>query len=62
MFEVGLHRWPKSAREVNLVLEGYFTSQNDAEISRLSLPALEPPAKRARMLFVDESKESKVYI
>lgn len=59
-FELGLPRWPRSLKEVNLALEGHFVFKNDEEIGRLSLPALEPPAKRARMSFVDESKESQV--
>ena len=59
-FELGLPRRPRSLKEVNLALEGHFVFKNDEEIGRLSLPALEPPAKRARMSFVDESKESQV--
>ena len=35
-------------------------AKNDEEIRRLSLPALEPAVKRARMSFVDESEESQV--
>ena len=58
--ELGLRRWPRSIKEVNLSLEGFFVAKNDEEIRRLSLPALEPAVKRARMSFVDESEESQV--
>ena len=57
-FELGLTRWPSSNKEVNLALEAHFVTKNDDEIVRLSLPALEPPLKRARLSFVDESNES----
>ena len=59
-FELGLPRWPRSMKEVNLALDSFFLMKNNAEIERLSLPALEPLPKRARMSFVNESKESQV--
>ena len=59
-FELDLPRWPRSDKEVNLALGHHFLLKNNEEIERLSLPALEPQPKRARMMFVDESKESQV--
>ena len=58
--ELGMPRWPGSAKEVNLCLESHFQYNTNIEIGRLSLPALEPVAKRARMSHVNESKESQV--
>ena len=59
-YELGLPRWPHSNKEVQVALSCHFLQENNAEIERLSLPALEPLAKRARMEFVNESKESQV--
>ena len=60
--ELGLPRWPHSAGEVRLALSSHFTRITNEEILRLNLPALEPPAKRARMSFVGESEESQVML
>ena len=38
----------------------HFLLKTNSEIERLSTPALEPLAKRARMEHVDESEESQV--
>ena len=59
-FELGLPRWPRDNKEVNLALRSHFEVKNNEEIQRFSLPALEPLSKRARMSFVNESKESQV--
>ena len=58
--EVGLKRWPRSIKEIKLSLEAHFLKRTNDEIDRLDLPALEPLAKRARMEFVNETKESQV--
>ena len=58
--EVGMVRWPMSAREVDIALEYHFTKETNIEIERLSLPALEPLTKRRRMDHVNESLESQV--
>ena len=58
--EVGLKRWPRSIKEIKLSLEAHFLKRTNVEIDRLDLPALEPLAKRARMEFVNETKESQV--
>ena len=58
--EVGMTRWPVSVNHVDTVLNHHFLSETNAEIDRLSLPALEPLTKRARMEHVDESFESQV--
>ena len=58
--ELELPRWPRSVKEVDLALESHFVTKNNEEIERFSLPALEPLPKRARMSFVNESKESQV--
>ena len=57
-FEVGLSRWPRSNKEVENALDYHFLRENNEKIERLSLPALEPLAKRARMDHVDESNFS----
>ena len=59
-FELGLPRWPRDNKEVNLALKSHFENKLNEEIQRFSLPALEPLPKRARMSFVNESKESQV--
>ena len=59
-FEVGLSRWPRCNREIGNALDSHFLRENNEQIERLSLPALEPLAKRARMEHVDESEDSKV--
>ena len=46
--EVGMTRWPRSVKEVDIVLNNYFVRQNNEEIVRLSLPAMEPLPKRAQ--------------
>ena len=58
--EVGMVRWPVSLREVDIGLEYHFLKEVNTEIDRLSLPALEPLAKRRRMDHVNESLESQV--
>ena len=58
--EVGMDRWPVSAREVDIALEYHFLKETNTEIERLSLPALEPLAKRRRMDHVYESHNSQV--
>ena len=58
--EVGMDRWPVSYKEVDIVLEHHFLKVTNAEIERLSLPALEPLAKRRRMDHVNESLDSQV--
>ena len=58
--EVGMTRWPRSVKEVDIVLNNYFVRQNNEEIVRLSLPAMEPLPKRARMTHVNETEESQV--
>ena len=59
-FELGLPRWPRSNREIEIILSHHFLSINNEQIERLSLPALEPLAKRARMEHVNESEDSQV--
>ena len=59
-FEVGLSRWPRCNREIGNALDSHFLRENNEQIERLSLPALEPLAKRARMEHVEESDDSKV--
>ena len=59
-FELGLLRWPRSRREIENVLNHHFLSVNNEQIERLSLPALEPLAKRARMEHINESENSQV--
>ena len=49
-----------SMREVDNVLQHHFLKVTNDEIERLSLPALEPLAKRRRMDHVDESHDSQV--
>ena len=58
--EVGLSRWPRSLKEIKIALESHFLKQTNKEIDRLALPALEPLAKRARLDFVNETRESQV--
>ena len=58
--EVGMDRWPVSMREADNVLQYHFLKVTNDEIERLSLPALEPLAKRRRMDHVDESHDSQV--
>ena len=58
--EVGMDRWPVSVKEVDVVLEHHFLKVTNDEIERLSLPALEPLAKRRRMDHVNESLDSQV--
>ena len=59
-FELGLFRWPRSCREIENVLNHHFLTVNNEQIERLSLPALEPLAKRARMEHINESEDSQV--
>ena len=58
--EVGMFRWPLSQAHIEAALAGHFLVKTNSEIRRLSLPALEPLAKRARMQHVNESFESQV--
>ena len=58
--EVGMRRWPRNAREVDIVLDNHFLLKTNQEIERLSLPAITPLTKRARMEHVDESFGSQV--
>ena len=58
--EVGMTRWPVSMKEVDIALEFHFMKVTNDEIKRLSLPALEPVAKRRRMDHVNESRDSQV--
>ena len=58
--EVGMFRWPLSHSHIEAALAGHFLEETNDEIRRLSLPALEPLAKRARMQHVNESFESQV--
>ena len=58
--EVGLSRWPRSLKEIKIALVSHFLTQTNKEIDRLALPALEPLAKRARLDFVNETRESQV--
>ena len=59
-FELGLPRWPRCSKEIENVLSHHFLRINNEKIERLSLPALEPLAKRARMDHVNESEDSQV--
>ena len=59
--EIGMLKWPSSARQVDIILDHHFLSATNREIDRLDLPALSPVAKRARMEHVNESHESQVY-
>ena len=59
-FEVGMVRWPRSCKEVQICLANHFMRRNNEEIAKLSLPALEPLPKRARMDHVNETEESQV--
>ena len=59
--EVGMDRWPISEKFVDIVLDYHFVSVVNKEMERLSLPALEPLAKRARMSHTNESEQSKVF-
>ena len=47
-------------KEIKIALESHFLKQTNKEIDRLALPALEPLAKRARLDFVNETRESQV--
>ena len=58
--EVGMDRWPVNMKEVNIALDYHFLKETNNEIERLSLPALEPLAKRRRMDHVNESLDSQV--
>ena len=58
--EVGMARWPASARHVDIVLSHHFLEGTNSEIRRLDLPALAPLSKRMRMDHVNESLESQV--
>ena len=58
--ELGLPRWPRSKKEIEVALDQHFLQENNERIERLSLPALEPLTKRARMEHVNESEESQV--
>ena len=58
--EVGMRKWPANAKHVDAALNRHFLLKTNSEIERLSTPALEPLAKRARMEHVDESEESQV--
>ena len=53
-------RWPMKSRDVDMALDFHFLEEMNKEIERLSLPALEPLAKRRRMDHVDETMDSKV--
>ena len=58
--ELGLLKWPSSVKEVKTAVTSHFLEINNHKIDELSLPALRPLAKRARMDFANESRESKV--
>ena len=58
--EVGMFSWPQSVSHIETSLASHFLEKTNEEILRLSLPSLEPVAKRARMEHVDESLESQV--
>ena len=58
--EIGMTRWPMKSRDVDMALDFHFLEEMNKEIERLSLPALEPLAKRRRMDHVDETMDSKV--
>ena len=58
--EIGMDRWPVSLKEVDNALDHHFLKVTNSEIERLSLPALEPLAKRRRMDHVNESHDSQV--
>ena len=58
--EIGMRRWPRNAREVDIVLDNHFLVQTNQEIERLSLPAVMPLTKRARMEHVNETSGSQV--
>ena len=58
--EVNMVRLPASDKHVDVTLNYHFHEKVLAEVKRLNLPALEPPAKRARMSHVNESSESQV--
>ena len=58
--EVNMTRMPASDKHVEVTLNYHFHEKTLAEVKRLCLPALEPPAKRARMSHVNESSESQV--
>ena len=59
-FELGLTRWPRCNKEIETALSHHFLQVNNEQIERLSLPALEPLPKRARMEHVNESEDSQV--
>ena len=56
-----MDRWPISEKFVDIVLDYHFVSVVNKEMERLTLPALEPLAKRARMSHTNESEQSKVF-
>ena len=58
--EVGMLRWPQSVAHIETTLTGHFLMEMNEKIFKLSLPALEPVAKRARMEYVNETLESQV--
>ena len=55
-----MFRWPRSINHIETTLAGHFLMKTNEKILQLSLPALEPVAKRARMDHVNESLESQV--
>ena len=61
-FDLGLLRWPRSNKEIDIALTYHFLKENNDQIEHLSLPALEPLAKRARMEHVNESDNSQVRV
>ena len=58
--ELGLQKWPTTPKEIDVTLKHHFLEVNNDAINHLSLPALKPLNKRARMDFANESRESQV--
>ena len=58
--ELGLQKWPTTPKEIDVSLKHHFLEVNNDAINHLSLPALKPLNKRARMDFSNESRESQV--
>ena len=59
-FEIGMVKWPLKEKDVDSALDHFFLQETNKEIERLSLPALEPLAKRRRMDHINESEDSQV--
>ena len=55
-----LQKWPTTPKEIDVTLKHHFLEVNNDAINHLSLPALKPLNKRARMDFANESRESQV--